>query len=355
MKIYSMTATFGKLENQTLTLQPGLNVISAPNEWGKSTWCAFLVTMLYGLDTREKTTKTTLAVKERYAPWSGAPMSGRMELSWNGKDITIERWTKGRTILGEFRAYETESGLPVQELTAQNCGEMLLGVEKSVFMRAGFLRLTDLPVMADDALRRRLNALVTTGDESGAGEELAQKLKDLKNKCRFNRTGLLPQAEAEQKVLEEKLRELQSLQQRAQQLQQLQQQTQQQMAALENHQQHLCYQSTQENMQRVEDARLAAQKAAEELVKQENVCMGIPSRETAMQGMHRHSALQQAVASVLQEQASLPPEPQPPQIPERYRGMDPEDAICQAEEDAGVYHYLQEEKSLRGLLWAIAV
>ena len=43
MKIYSMTATFGKLENQTLTLQPGLNVISAPNEWGKSTWCAFLV------------------------------------------------------------------------------------------------------------------------------------------------------------------------------------------------------------------------------------------------------------------------------------------------------------------------
>ena len=37
MKIYSMTATFGKLENQTLTFQPGLNVISAPNECGKST------------------------------------------------------------------------------------------------------------------------------------------------------------------------------------------------------------------------------------------------------------------------------------------------------------------------------
>ena len=36
MKIYSMTATFGKLEHETLTLEPGLNVIEAPNEWGKS-------------------------------------------------------------------------------------------------------------------------------------------------------------------------------------------------------------------------------------------------------------------------------------------------------------------------------
>ena len=122
MKIYSMTATFGKLENQTLLLQPGLNVISAPNEWGKSTWCAFLVNMLYGLETRVKTTKTNTPDKERYAPWSGSPMSGRIDLNWNGRDITVERWTKGRTPMGEFRAYETESGIAVPELTATTCG-----------------------------------------------------------------------------------------------------------------------------------------------------------------------------------------------------------------------------------------
>ena len=91
MKIYSMTATFGKLENETLTLQPGLNILEAPNEWGKSTWCAFLVAMLYGIETRVHTTKTLLADKERYAPWSGSPMSGSIQLSWNGRDITIQR------------------------------------------------------------------------------------------------------------------------------------------------------------------------------------------------------------------------------------------------------------------------
>lgn len=51
--------------------------------------------MLYGLDTRAKTTKTTLADKERYQPWSGSPMSGRIDLNWNGRDITIERSTSG--------------------------------------------------------------------------------------------------------------------------------------------------------------------------------------------------------------------------------------------------------------------
>ena len=145
MKIYSMTATFGKLEHETLTLTPGLNIIHAPNEWGKSTWCAFLVAMLYGIETRVHSTKTALADKERYAPWSGAPMSGRLECNWNGRDITIERSTKGRSIFGQFKAYETQSGIPVAELTAANCDHrrtldyhrMLLGNELPLTIGGG--------------------------------------------------------------------------------------------------------------------------------------------------------------------------------------------------------------------------
>ena len=63
MRIYEMTATFGKLDHETLRLEPGMNVILAPNEWGKSTWCAFLTAMLYGIDTRERSTKDSLSDK----------------------------------------------------------------------------------------------------------------------------------------------------------------------------------------------------------------------------------------------------------------------------------------------------
>ena len=50
MKLLRLTATFGCLDHATLEFGPGLTLIEAPNGGGKSTWCAFLRTMLYGLD-----------------------------------------------------------------------------------------------------------------------------------------------------------------------------------------------------------------------------------------------------------------------------------------------------------------
>ena len=294
MKIHSMTATFGKLENQALELRPGLNIITAPNEWGKSTWCAFLAVMLYGLDTREKTTKNTLAVKERYAPWSGSPMAGRMDLNWNGRDITIERWTKGRTPMGEFRAYETQSGLPVPELTGANCGQMLLGVEKSVFLRAGYLRLADLPVTEDEPLRRRLNALVTTGDDSGKADLLAQKLKDLKNKCRSNRVnGLIPQAEMEKAALENKLSELSAAKKQQIAIQQRQKELEEQIAGLENHKKALEYAASEENNRRILQAEATAAAAARQADILTARCADLPTSATAKQCLENLLSLQQ--------------------------------------------------------------
>ena len=48
MRILKLSASFGSLQNAELTLDEGLNVITAPNESGKSTWAAFLMAMLYG-------------------------------------------------------------------------------------------------------------------------------------------------------------------------------------------------------------------------------------------------------------------------------------------------------------------
>ncbi len=84
MKIRSMTAIFGKLDRARLELGDGLNLIYAPNEGGKSTWCAFWRAMLYGFDTRERDRKGRLAEKNRYQPWSGAPMAGELGLEWAG-------------------------------------------------------------------------------------------------------------------------------------------------------------------------------------------------------------------------------------------------------------------------------
>ena len=355
MKIYSMTATFGKLEHETLTLEPGLNVIEAPNEWGKSTWCAFLVNMLYGIDTRAKSTKTALADKERYAPWSGAPMTGRIDLCWNGKDITIERATRGRLIFGDFKAYETDTGIAIPELTALNCGQTLLGVERSVFERSGFIRLADLPVTQDDALRRRLNNLVTTGDESGAGDKLGKQLKDLKNKCRFNRTGLLPQAEIQRNQLEGQLHDIKELEDQSRRLSDRQTELEDWLKDLTNHQTALHYEKSKADTQRLADALAEKQAAQTAFDHISDTCAGLPSPEEARMVLQNARSLLQQQSDLQMEERMLPAPPEKPQISERYQGLAPEDALSQAREAARQYSDLATGIRRPGvLLWILA-
>ena len=334
MRIYKMTATFGKLEHETLVLEPGLNIITAPNEWGKSTWCAFLIAMLYGLDTRAKTTKTTLADKERYQPWSGSPMSGRIDLSWNGRDITIERSTKRRVPLGEFKAYETESGLPVEELTAANCGQLLLGVEQTVFRRAGFIRFSDLPVTQDEALRRRLNALVTTGDDSGAADRLAANLKELKNRCRYNRSGLLPQAEAQRDALEEKLAELENLDTQSKKLRMRLDEVKSWLKQLYNHQQTLAYGKMESDIARVAQARDAMEQAEQGLGQLEAMCASLPPHGEAEEKVRELRSLRDQWNAICAEERQAPAQPQKPELPNPFTGLTAEAARAMAREDA---------------------
>ena len=349
MRIYSMTATFGKLENETLTLQPGLNTLHAPNEWGKSTWCAFLLSMLYGIETRVHTTKTAIADKERYAPWSGAPMAGRIDLNWNGRDITIERSSKGRSVFGVFRAYETETGLEVPELTAANCGQMLLGVEKSVFLRAGFLKLTDLPVTQDETLRRRLNAIVTTGDESGTADALAQKLKDLKNRCRLNKsTGLLPQAEAQQKQLQSKLAELQQLQEQSRRTKERLEALDEHHKALLNHKAALQYTANRTYQEKLTAAEAALSAAATKEQALKSQCAAFPSADEAERQLLRLRHLRDQKDSLHIELQMLPPAPQAPEIPTVFRSVEPDTAVSQAETAYQVY---TEDSKKRPFPW----
>ena len=85
-----LNATFGKLENRTLVLEEGLNFIHAPNESGKSTWCAFLRTMLYGFPARSR---GAVADKNRDAPWSATPMQGPTGVEQHGQPLTPSRPT----------------------------------------------------------------------------------------------------------------------------------------------------------------------------------------------------------------------------------------------------------------------
>jgi len=197
MKINKLTASFGKLENESLSFHDGLNVIYAPNESGKSTWCAFIRAMLYGVDSSERTKAGHLPDKLRYAPWSGAPMEGSMELSSEGCDITISRRTKAKNApMREFSATYTGTNVKVEGLNGQNAGEMLTGVSKDVFRRSAFIAQGSVAVSGSPELERRISAIVSTGEEQTSYSEADERLRAWQRKRRYNRRGMLPELES---------------------------------------------------------------------------------------------------------------------------------------------------------------
>lgn len=308
MRIISMTATFGKLDGASIRLNEGLNVICAPNEWGKSTWCAFLTAMFYGIDTRERSSQDRIAEKEKYSPWSGKPMEGSVRMIFEGKDITIQRRTRGKVPMGEFLAYETLTGLVIPGLTGENCGKLLLGVERSVFTRTGFIRFSDLPVQQDEALRRRLNALVTTGDESGSAELLGRKLRELKNRCRYNRTGLIPEAQGKIRELESQLTQREILEKQADQLASRMEQVEEYLGQLEVHRGAFAYREAQEDHRRVEEATDASRAAQEKMEEMQRKCRDYPTRGELLGKMRQGRVLLEQLMAVKEERpASILP------------------------------------------------
>ena len=139
MVIRELDATFGKLKNRKLVLKDGLNVICAPNESGKSTWSRFIRNMLYGVSTRDRSAQ---ADKNRFAPWSGALMSGRMDVTSGDESSTLLRQTRRASApMGEFSCTYAGTDTAVPGIAAGNAGEQLLGITPEVFAKCE--RLTE--------------------------------------------------------------------------------------------------------------------------------------------------------------------------------------------------------------------
>lgn len=198
MIIKRLDATFGKLEGESLELHDGLNVISAPNESGKSTWCAFVRAMLYGVDSSERQKAGFLPDKMRFAPWSGSAMQGSMQLESGGRDITITRTTKTASApMREFSAVYTGTSVSVEGLNGNNAGEMLTGVSRDVFRRSAFVEQGKVAVTHSAELEKRISAIVSSGDEDCSFTEADGRLRQWQRKRRFNRHGRLPELEDE--------------------------------------------------------------------------------------------------------------------------------------------------------------
>lgn len=214
MQIRRMTATFGKLHSSELSLAPGLNLIYAPNESGKSTWAHLLCTMFYGLNTRDR---GPLADKNRFAPWSGGAMQGRLDITDDNNSYAITRTTRrANSPMGEFRCTYSDTANDVPGVDSQNCGEYFLGIPKEVFQRSAFIGQNTLAVDHSSELEQRIVSLITAGEEEISYSDSYDRLKKQLNRRKANsRVGQIPALEREIDSLQQQLNALEDLQTQA--------------------------------------------------------------------------------------------------------------------------------------------
>lgn len=332
MKILSMTATFGCLDGEKLTLLGGVDLLTLPNESGKSTWSAFLTAMFYGIDTTERASAGRIPAKIKYQPWNGKPMEGLLELEQDGQVIVLQRTSRGNKPMSVFRAYDGQTGMELPELTGENCGEQLLGVERSVFLRSAFLCGTELAVTQEQSLSRRLENLAAGGDGQDSYPAAAERLKQWKNRCRYHQSGLLPQTQTQLEQVQRELNALADLRQRrldatAQwgQSRERVAQLEQQERALWEENQHSAEQAVKETSAQVE--KLTARTA------------DLPTEDTLRQ--------------ILARQAELDAMTEPP-CPPALEGLETDKILPQAQTDLNRLLRLEKQTGTPWLMGAIA-
>lgn len=253
MQILHMTATYGRLQQAKLRLEPGLNLIYAPNEAGKSTWSSFIRTMLYGLPTRSS---GPMADKNRYAPWSGAAMQGSMELETGGERWNVLRETRrANAPMQAFTCTYSDTAQPVPGVTGQDLGQALLGVPREVFQRSAFIGQSALRVDQDPELERRIAALLSSGQEEVSYSESYDRLKKQLNSRRHNKTGTIPRLEQELRRLDEALAQREALADQAQAAQQQLEQAQQRLTDLEQRREQWAQLEKQDALRRYREAQ----------------------------------------------------------------------------------------------------
>lgn len=303
LRILQANATYGKLNQAQLSLQSGLNVICAPNEGGKSTWSRFLLTMFYGLNTRQR---GELADKNRFQPWNGSPMQGRLQLAV-GEDVLtlIRRTQRADSPMGVFSCTYAGTDTPARGLDALRCGETLLGVPQSVYQRCAFISSGSMAIDADADLERRINALISTGEEKISFSQAETRLKRQLHQRKYNRSGAIPLLESEIASLSSAQAEVQDLAERETSLRQQLRQVQEEQVTLRAAQQ-------QEAQQRIAEKQRLLQSLPDSAALQSiNEQLGAVRSmgEQVQQARDAAAAQEQTIQAQLQELSRNPLHP----------------------------------------------
>ncbi len=157
--------SFGKLKGKKISFTDGVNIIEGANESGKSTVCAFIRFIFYGLPSNN-------SEKMRYLSWDNATASGSIVIKTkkNGKRYRIER--EVTRFVTEEKKYAFRETLGIYDaetnmicFKGQSPGDVFFGVSASVFENTAYIRQTANTQFDNYTIGNEAENIIFSGNE----------------------------------------------------------------------------------------------------------------------------------------------------------------------------------------------
>lgn len=169
--------SFGCLKKVLVQPDGGINLLSMPNESGKTTFAAFVKFVLYGFS-GGRMSSVAENEKKRFMPWDGGNAEGVLEITQGDRHYRITR-----TASAQARDKVTCVLLPSGEKVFENRvpGEAVFGVGEELFTKTAFFRELQMPQGSDAELASELKNISVGAAERAAYERAQKKLTEAKN------------------------------------------------------------------------------------------------------------------------------------------------------------------------------
>ncbi len=160
---------FGGLKDYALELAPGFQYLYGENEAGKSTVCAFISAMFYGLSGKVRGGGLKGDSRQLYMPWGEKYMAGMITFEEAGKTYVLKR-RFGQTARGDScNLYNAEDWSEIS-IAPEAIGKQFFGVGEDAFRKSLFISQLGAAFQKgkEDELMERLSNLEHTGEEDAS-------------------------------------------------------------------------------------------------------------------------------------------------------------------------------------------
>ena len=201
---------FGGLKDFTLELNSGAQYIYGENEAGKSTLCAFLAAMFYGLAAKVRGGGLRGDSRSLYMPWGETYMAGTLYFEAEGTEYVLSR-RFGQTARGDKTKLMTAVDWQEVSVSPDEIGQHFLGVGEEAFYKTLFISQLGAAFEKgkEDELMTRLSNLERTGDEDTSVQKALAELERTQHELvtKTGRGGLIVQLDSEIEALKTELLE----------------------------------------------------------------------------------------------------------------------------------------------------